>query len=1611
MPAINVARTDTFEQQRVKINQISTQIFNVTAGGSDLATGNLKIGDGTKSAPSLAFENEVGLGIYRPNNSVIGYVSDNKKLMNVSKASFVSFRDFALQKDVVGQLVIDNPGNNYDPGNYSNIPLNGGTGENFTCDILVTAHTGTILEDGEGYITGQYNQVGLLGGNGSGAVAGFDVEDIAGTITDAGSGYNPGNYQGVAVLSSTGNGQNATANVTVQGTVLIAGNISNAGSGYDQNTYTSVNLFNVPVDTKVVTSVTNPGTPPPNEVYSIDGNVQQTLTLIRGNTYRFDISDGSMLGHPLVFQQTDGSILDPSLYTVQQSGVGGSSGAFVDFIIDAAAPTGNIKYNCSAHDGMGAAISIVNGTVGNYGFGAQADVEVNSSGVVSDFTLVSNGTNYQQGDTLTLSPNDIGSGGSGFVYTLGAFTYNGVVQNISFVTQGSGYETGDVLTVATADLGNVGGSGFEFTISNNPSSITNFQWTDKGTGYSVNDVLTLPRAVTGVTGTLNGEVSGVSTTLSTATAIIAVADASGISSGMTVFAEAGSTGSIAPATTVSSVSGNNITLSANPDGDGAASLRFASPDPFDQVVVSTVTGLSTGMIVSVTSGTGTLPTGATISNIDASTLTLTLSEQSTFPGDVVLEFQPEFGDPATDWEYRVDVLGPIENAVINNPGNGYETLDELTVQNTELVQPISIVVTNATYQKVTFSSPLSAGTITTADKVSDVNDGINFYQVADVKLAGGNISYILVEGVSLQAGGQITKEGSSTQYAVDTVAAGYRYALDGDITPSITLYVGNTYRFDLSDNSNTSHNFALSKFPDGKYGPSKIENVSGNTTQGSNVITVTSTTGISAGMTVLVTTGTGLQLQNLLVDEVIDGTSLRLSSTATVTNAIVATFTGTEYTTSVERGSDYLDITIRPDTPNLYYYCDVSATGHENEGGFDNEEIALVVNANNPKTFGSGALFVVGQITTSNSFFADIESGKLTIVDLESPDGTITDLTSTDITATNITASTRLNTPRIDNGTGQVLITSGSLKINGDINNADKLSITAATGDLTTPGNIKTTAYFNVNDQLRIQNNVISTTASNADIELTPFSGRVAKVNSNSAIIIPTGNTTERPTALAQDGAIRFNTTTGQYEGYNSSTTSWASLGGVRDLDGNTYIKAEESVGANDNNLWFINDNTVSFKFNKTRLSFESAKKVYSANTSAPAYVDYTTNTTVSVGDYLKYKNNLYEVTQAGVTGTGGNEPTHTTGTQPNGTTQLLWWGLAVGKLTLEDIEQLDIGPTSTLPVSINSDLRLENNVVSTDISDLTLRPNSGKKIVCDGTTTLALPSGPDSGRGVPIQGSVRFSTTTSQFEGYDGANWGSLGGVKDVDQNTYIIPETAPGQNENILYFYNDGNNSLQLTTSALDFYSVDTIRSMTSDEFEITASMMTIDNAATTIDNTDVNKSFLYSTKNFFDIGMSSGVRIDPIFRLDNTGDVYFNTGFGTGTYNGVKVFDNEFKEFELLQTRIRTDKFSLVKGTLDSNNTLIYTVTVEEGSKTTICAHNTSTNEKEFIEFGIIDDGTDVVHTEYGNISTGSDIITPTFELTPANEVRVDVALTANVTATHTVNITIVSHVTKK
>ncbi|MFZ9907711.1 MAG: beta strand repeat-containing protein, partial [Ilumatobacteraceae bacterium] len=79
-------------------------------------------------------------------------------------------------------------------------------------------------------------------------------------------------------------------------------------------------------------------------------------------------------------------------------------------------------------------------------------------------------------------------------------------------------------------------------------------------------------------------------------------------------------------------------------------------------------------------------------------------------------------------------------------------------------------------------------------------------------------------------------------------------------------------------------------------------------------------------------------------------------------------------------------------------------------------------------------------------------------------------------------------------------------------------------------------------------------------------------------------------------------------------------------------------------------------------------------------------------------------------------------------------------------------------------------------------------RVIFDSTNSIQIPVGTTAQRdivGVAVTGQIRYNSEYSTFEGFGpGNSWGSLGGVKDVDGNTYIIPETSPGANENTLYF-----------------------------------------------------------------------------------------------------------------------------------------------------------------------------------------------------------------------------------
>ncbi len=70
--------------------------------------------------------------------------------------------------------------------------------------------------------------------------------------------------------------------------------------------------------------------------------------------------------------------------------------------------------------------------------------------------------------------------------------------------------------------------------------------------------------------------------------------------------------------------------------------------------------------------------------------------------------------------------------------------------------------------------------------------------------------------------------------------------------------------------------------------------------------------------------------------------------------------------------------------------------------------------------------------------------------------------------------------------------------------------------------------------------------------------------------LLPVGTTAQRPASPAQ-GMVRYNSSIAAFEGYSSG--AWSSLGGVKSVDGYTYILAETSPTAGNGDLDFYAEN------------------------------------------------------------------------------------------------------------------------------------------------------------------------------------------------------------------------------------------------------------------------------------------------------------------------------------------------------------------------------------------------------------------------------------------------------
>ena len=113
------------------------------------------------------------------------------------------------------------------------------------------------------------------------------------------------------------------------------------------------------------------------------------------------------------------------------------------------------------------------------------------------------------------------------------------------------------------------------------------------------------------------------------------------------------------------------------------------------------------------------------------------------------------------------------------------------------------------------------------------------------------------------------------------------------------------------------------------------------------------------------------------------------------------------------------------------------------------------------------------------------------------------------------------------------------------------------------------------------------------------------------------------------------------------------------------------------------------------------------------------------------------------------------------------------------EISNNNLNTTTLESTDITTDLLYINDKVGI----LTNNPTVVFEI--NSETAMRIPSGPEATRETGIvegnSGYLRYNTTSSQFEGYDGANWSGLGGVISVDQETHIIAQDTTDGLENV--------------------------------------------------------------------------------------------------------------------------------------------------------------------------------------------------------------------------------------
>jgi len=352
-----------------------------------------------------------------------------------------------------------------------------------------------------------------------------------------------------------------------------------------------------------------------------------------------------------------------------------------------------------------------------------------------------------------------------------------------------------------------------------------------------------------------------------------------------------------------------------------------------------------------------------------------------------------------------------------------------------------------------------------------------------------------------------------------------------------------------------------------------------------------------------------------------------------------------------------------------------------------------------------------------------------------------------------------------------------------DIAGGTNITTTGSSNTLTVALDAALTGLTSVQiDSINIQDNSI-TTDSNADLEITPGgTGNTNFSKSDNQIIVPKGTTAQRNGDI--QGALRYNSETGNFEGYSAS--GWGGLGG-----GDLTAVDDSST-------------TISVTLAQNSVKFSGGANVTTsvAGTTITTALDTAlTGLTAITVDNLNIDGNT-------VTASSGDI---TLAPAANGDVNI---GANLGLTFGDDGEKIesdgtDLTITSGAKINLTatSDVHIPNNVgialgaggekIESDGTDLTATVTGN--FIVSGTTAMVTPKGTTGQRPAVTTGLIRFNSTLGVYEGStDGSTYTSFltapsGEAADINKDVFTTANASttaftlsftPAEAQNVLVF-----------------------------------------------------------------------------------------------------------------------------------------------------------------------------------------------------------------------------------